>query len=134
MRYAPMLLLALAVAVAGCASANGGNGAENPNRRPNLLTQEDIRGTRHTNLYDAVATLRPNWLRTRGQISIGDPEAGQVVVYLNNIRAGGADYLRQVSAPEVVSLQYFDEVEASARFGVKQDGGAAIVIHTVRRR
>jgi hypothetical protein len=133
MRHAPMLLLALALAATGCAS-KGGNGAENPNRRPNLLTQEDIRGTRHTNLYDAVATLRPKWLRTRGQISIGDPEAGQVVVYLNNIRAGGADYLRQVSAPEVTSLQYFDEVEASARFGVKQDGGAAIVIHTMRRR
>lgn len=131
MRHARLLLVALLVAATGCASAGSGDGVRRPSRQQNMLSQEEIRDSQYTNLHDVVRALRPNWLRTRGQISIGDPSAGQVVVYLNGVQAGGADYLRQVSAREVLSLEYLNETQASARFGLKQAGGAAIIIHTV---
>jgi hypothetical protein len=132
MPYARMLLVALVVALTGCAAtASSGDGVRRPARQQNLLTQEEVSGSQYTNLYEVVRALRPNWLRTRGQISIQDGEAGQVVIYLNGIRAGSADYLRQVGPREVLSLEYFDETQASARFGLKQGGGAAIVIHTI---
>ncbi|MDP9348091.1 MAG: TonB-dependent receptor plug domain-containing protein [Gemmatimonadota bacterium] len=132
MRYARMLLVALVVVVAACASA-GGNGAQRPSRNQNQLSQEEIRDSQYSSLYDVVRALRPGWLRTRGQISFSDPDAGQVVVYLNGVRAGGADYLREVNAREVLSLEFLNETDASARFGLRQGGGAAIVIHTMDR-
>lgn len=133
MSHARVFLVALLVAAAGCASAAGSAGGERISRQQNVLTREEIRGTHRSNVYDVVAMLRPTWLRNRGQISIGDPEAGQVVVYLNSVQAGGADYLRQVPSSEVVSLEYLNETQASARFGLKQSGGPAIVIHTMGR-
>lgn len=123
MIHARMLLLALVIVATGCASAGGGDGTERPRRQQNLLTQEEILAAHHTNLYDVVATLRPGWLRTRGQISLADPDAGRVMVYVDGVRAGGVDYLRQLHASDARSLEYLNETQASARFGLQQGGG-----------
>jgi hypothetical protein len=119
-----------ALLLAGCASA-GTEAERRPAARANLLTQEEIRNARYNNLYDIVVALRPNWLNQRGPISFADPEAGKVLVYLNEVHAGGAEYLRQVSVLDVESMHYFNATEASARFGFRQSGGAAIVIRTI---
>jgi hypothetical protein len=132
MRYARTMVLALALA--GCASTGSDPDARRVSGDRSVLTQEEFRGTGYSNLYDVVQALRPSWLVQRGPISFADPEAGRVVVYLNNVQAGGAEYLRQVSLLDVLSLHYLDPVEASAQFGLKQSGGAAIIINTSASR
>lgn len=124
-----LLLVACALVGAGCASASREGGGR-PARQNDLLTQEDIRGALKNNMYDVVATLRPNWIRQRGQMSFADPSAGEVVVYLNGVRAGGAEFLRQLSVLDVVSLRFVNATEAGARFGIQQNGGAAILVST----
>jgi hypothetical protein len=122
--------MVLALALAGCASTSSDPDAQRVSGDRSVLTQEEFRGSGHSNLYDVVQALRPSWLVQRGPISLSDPEAGRVVVYVNNVQAGGVEYLRQVNVLEVVSLRYLDPLEASAQFGLKQSGGAAIIINT----
>jgi hypothetical protein len=126
--------MVLALALAGCATTGSDPDAQRISGNRSVLTQEEIRGAYHSNLYDVVQALRPNWLAQRGPISFADPEAGRVLVYVNNVQAGGAEYLRQVSVLDVLSLRYLDPVEASAQFGLKQSGGAAIIINTSASR
>jgi hypothetical protein len=126
-----LVTLLLSLALIGCASAGTGETAPRPNRQQNLLSETDIRDANQSNLYDVVASLRPNWLLQRGQISFADPRAGQVIVYLNDVRAGGAEFLRQVSVLDVLSVRYLTSTEASARFGLQQSGGPAIIIRTM---
>jgi hypothetical protein len=130
MKMSRLLTLVLSLALIGCAAHQAEDGVQRPTRQPNFLSQEDVRNAHQNNLYDVVATLRPNWLIQRGQISFADPGAGQVIVYLNDVRAGGAEFLRQISVLDVVSLRYLNATEASARFGLQQSGGAAIIIRT----
>jgi hypothetical protein len=126
--------MVLALALAGCATTSSDPGAQRAASDRSVLIQEEFRGSGHSNLYDVVQALRPNWLVQRGPISFSDPEAGRVVVYLNNVQAGGVEYLRQVNVLDVVSLRYLDPLEASAQFGLKQSGGAAIIINTSASR
>ncbi len=128
------MALALALALAGCASTGSDPDAQRLSGDRSVLTQEEFRGSGHNNLYDVVQALRPSWLVQRGPISLSDPEAGRVVVYVNDVQAGGVEYLRQVNVLDVVSLRYLDPVEASAQFGLKQSGGAAIIINTSASR
>jgi hypothetical protein len=122
--------MVLALALAGCASTSSDPDAQQVSGGRSVLTREEVRGSAHNNLYDVVQALRPSWLVQRGPISLTDPGAGRVVVYVNDVQAGGAEYLRQVSVLDVVSLRYLDPLEASAQFGLKQSGGAAIIINT----
>jgi hypothetical protein len=129
MKNALLLVLAVAVLGAGCARASA-DGVTRPARQSDVLTQEEIRGALKQNVHEVVSTLRPNWIRQRGQISFNDPTAGQVVVYINGVRVGGAEYLRQMSVLDVVSLRFVNSTEAGARFGIQQNGGAAILVDT----
>jgi hypothetical protein len=122
--------MVLALALAGCASTSSDPDAQRLSSDRSVLTQEEVRGAVYNNLYDVVQALRPSWLVQRGPISLTDPEAGRVVIYVNDVQAGGVEYLRQVSVLDVVSLRYLDPLEASAQFGLKQSGGAAIIIKT----
>jgi hypothetical protein len=124
-----MLLLALVTLAVGCASTSP-EGTVRPARQPDMLTQEEIRESLKSNVFEVISTLRPNWIRQRGQMSFNDPSAGEVVVYVNGVRAGGAEYLRQVSVLDVSSLRFVSATEAGARFGIQQNGGAAILVST----
>lgn len=100
--------------------------AEEPNRKGDrtVLTQEQIAGLHFNTVYDAVETLRSNWLQTRGTDSFQNPS--EVRVYLDNTLLGGVQKLREIAANTVTFIKYFDGVAATARWGV---GHAAGVIY-----
>jgi hypothetical protein len=126
MRRAIVLILALGLLGPACTSARPAG----PPRQADVLTSDEIRGALKNNAYEVVAVLRPHWMQRRGQISFQNPEAGQVIVYLNGMRVGGAEYLRQLSVLDVVSMRFISATEAGARFGIQQNGGAAILVNT----
>jgi len=116
----------------GCASSPDPGSGGAPRRESNRITSEEIRQVQAQSTYDLIRSLRPAWLERRGQHSLTNPAAGQVVVYVDGTRTGGPDFLRQIPAINVESAQYLSGTEAGSRFGLDHSGGAILV--TTRRR
>lgn len=91
----------------------------------NVLTHEQIIESRTPNAFEAVATLRSNWLLPRGVDSFSRP--GQVQVYFNDTRLGGVETLRGIGLNEIGYIRYFDGTEASARWGLDHGHGVIYV-------
>jgi hypothetical protein len=115
-------MLALLLVLGGCASS-GGTAARQG--RPDLLVEDQIRGNSFATVYDAVLALRPNWLRTRGTDSFATPT--QIQVYVDNMRVGGIANLQQIPVVSAYYVQWFDGLEASARWGLGHGSGAIYV-------
>jgi hypothetical protein len=118
-RLALVLLLFSAVGCAGATSQGGAAG------RSDLLVEEQLRSRGFANLYEAVETLRSNWLRTRGQDSFSTPT--EIQVYMDNVRLGGVGALRQISPSTVTYIQWYNANEATARWGIGHGAGAIYV-------
>lgn len=116
-------ILAALIALA-CASTGRSAGAV-PSR--STLLADEIATTAPTTAYQAVSRLRPKWLRRRGQISMRDPSAGEVVVYLDGVRYGGARSLEGIRADVVEQMEFLDSAQATMRFGTGHAGGAILV-------
>jgi len=91
----------------------------------NLLTGEQLRSQHFENAYDAIEALRSNWLASRGPDSFQTPTI--VLVYLDNVRLGGVEMLRGISTQSVASIQRFDGLEATARWGIGHGAGVIYV-------
>lgn len=109
--------------VVGC---SGRSVDTNPSTQPNRITSEEIRQVTAQNAYQLIQQLRPNWLQAHTP-SLGTSSRGQVLVYVDNTRMGGIDFLRQVSIAEVETAEYLNAAEAASRFGLNQTGGAILV-------
>jgi hypothetical protein len=123
-RLRRVLAVAFCAAVLACAPPPQ-NGATPASRR--ALLGEEIQAASVTTAYDAVARLRPEWLRRRGQISFRDPDAGDVVVYLNGMRYGGIGALAGIGAESVVQMEFVNGPVATMRYGTGHGGGAILV-------
>jgi len=136
-RRVPAALLT-ALALAGCASAGGGEGDGEPGAPlsatapatvtdPNVLTGDELRRTDTTTLWDALRRLRPQWLRARANISLVDRDAGEPVVYLHGVRHGDLSTLRQFNLDQVRRVEFLDGRDATTRFGTGHGGGVIMV-------
>ena len=95
-----------------------------------LLTPEQLDATNSSTVYDAVAKLRPEWLQSRGPISVTDATPTLPSVYLGGNRLGTVEALRAFAVNEIGTVRYWDAGRASARFGMGHPRG---VIELVRR-
>lgn len=114
--------LALTIGFAvGCANATsqGQPGRSNGNQ----LSRAELAAANATNVYDAIAKLRPEWLTTRGPTSATDATPAAVDVYMNGTLLGKADYLRDVRLLDISAVRYWDAGQASARFGMGHPRG-----------
>ena len=87
-----------------------------------MITREEIDTQHWANAYDLVATLRPSWLNERGPDSFSTPP--ELQVHFNGARVGGINTLRQMVLTEIVYLEYFNPVAATARWGLGYGHGA----------
>ncbi len=87
----------------------------------NLLTQEQLTENHFTTAYEAVASLRPSWLETRGTDSFTTPS--QVLVYLDDSRLGGVETLRTIALANVLYIRHIDGITASGRWGLDHGQG-----------
>lgn len=127
-RTGTMMLGALVslVAVGGCASA-GSNGGSDFDR--DLLTREEIVESNHLNALDLVRSARPQWLRVRGRPSI--TQQPEIMVYVDQMRAGTTDALRTIQPMEIEEIRYYNARDAQVKFGVGHVQG---VIQVITRR
>jgi hypothetical protein len=119
-----LVTIAGCVGAIACAQATRTTGA--PLSR-HVLLGDEIQTAAVATAYQAVARLRPEWLQRRGRISVRDPGAGAVVVYLNGMRQGGVSALDAIAADNILDMEYLSGQEATTRFGTGHGGGAILV-------
>ena len=112
------------VVALACAQATQTAGTVAPRR---VLLGDDIQAAAVATAYDAVARLRPELLQRRGRVSIRDPGAGAVVVYVNGMRQGGASALDAIAAVNVLEMEHLSGQEATTRFGTGHGGWAILI-------
>src|SRR5690348_15837677 len=98
-------------------------GVDGPKTNRSIITQQQLIENQFLTAYDAVESLRSNWLQTRGTDSFAAP--CQARVYLDNTFLGGTSTLRDIAANTVSFIRYFDGIAATGRWGL--DHGAGVI-------
>jgi len=133
--YKHALLIAGFAITSACKSAGGGSAGTEA--RPatyqdrNLITQDELQRTSASNLFDAIRSLRPLWLRQSPTI-IRQGSEGTVLVYLDGVQYGDPSTLRQISLLTVQEVRFLSASEAQARYGTQDLHGVIAV--TTRHR
>ncbi len=90
----------------------------------NVLEPDEYEGTSTSDVLSLIQRYRPNWLVTRGQISIMDQTAGEVHVAMNGtILTGDVSRLRDYRAMDVKVLRFLSAGDAQQRYGSGHGGG-----------
>lgn len=100
-----------------------------------IISREEVDATDVTTAYELVQRLHPQWLRSRGQVTMSgagaeqpDPAAIGPVVYLDRSRRGDVEQLRSISVQTIAEVIYFNGRDASFSFGAGHGGGVIQVI------
>ena len=115
-----LYLFALAAIVA-CASGGAPTSAARTDR--NVITETELATMPTSNLYEAIERLRPNFLRSRGQMSINLPSGEYALVYLDGRPYGDLGSLRQIVTTQVETVHYYDAPSAQQKFGMISGSG-----------
>lgn len=123
-----VLAAAVVIATAACASAPGGTGAQGMRNR-NVLTAEEIQTSRAPGwtAHELIAQLRPEYLRSRGVVSLRSTGPATAAVYLDGLRFGQLESLRTLSATQILRIEYINAADATTRFGTDHVGGAILI-------
>jgi len=78
-------------------------------------------------VYDLIAQLRPEYLRSRGSNTLRNLTPPTAIVYLDGVKYGSLDQLRSMSADHISQVQYLSASNATTRFGMDHTGGAILV-------
>ena len=122
-----VMLLALAVGAAACASSPGPQ-AGTPRGSANLITEAELAQYGAQPVRQAIQRLRPNMLRTRGTSSINQRSADVIVVYMGTTRMGSLEVLDQITTNDVREVRYLDAADASQRYGIGHTSGAIVLV------
>jgi len=115
-----LMTIAVLVALTGAACASSG-ARSGPRTDRTLITRQQIETGGYRTAYDAVLSLRSNWLQERGRDSFANPSI--VLVYLDGTKMGGIDELKGIPAHSVESIKHHDGISASARWGLDHGQG-----------
>lgn len=117
MAYRALRLLLL-VMLAACSTTSASRMGSS-----DVLTRSEIETARASNALELLQQLRPQFLRSRGALSIRDPAAGHPVVYMNNMRYGDIESLRTIGIEEIDEIHYISAADATTRWGTGHAGG-----------
>jgi hypothetical protein len=96
----------------------------NVRQAPGLITIVDLTALADgRDLYSAISTLRPTFLR---------PHGGEASVALDGILVGSVNFLRNIPASTVKEVRLLNGPEATFRFGPRHAG--AVIAVTTRTR
>ena len=121
--FARLAIVSLTAGVAACAHPSSGQSSAHSDL--SVLTQQTLNENHFQTAYDAVQSLRSNWLLSKGTDSFQTPTA--VRVYLNNTLLGGVETLREIGMPGVIYIRHYDGIQATARWGLGHGAGVIFV-------
>ena len=120
------LLLALLLAAPAGLSAQDPPKPTKPTKHPDLITRQEIEALKDAQTaFEVVTRLRSTWLNIR-QGGLTQPP-GDVVVYVNEVRRGGPEALREVDRLQVAEIRRIRGIDATTRFGSDHGHGAILV-------
>lgn len=88
-----------------------------------VITEYDIAQIQAVSAYDAITKLHANFLSYRGETSLLGTSSPTPTVYLDGIRYGETQTLRNIPASEVAMIRLYRSWESAARFGSGNMGG-----------
>lgn len=120
--------ISIALLSVSCASSGAPKPSESgaptaSSRDRSIITQEELKASSARDAHHAVQLLRPDWLRSRGSVSMRDPTPAGVTVYVDGQRYGGASSLEQFRLGSFKELRYYNGSEATSRWGTGHAGG-----------
>lgn len=121
MRRATMAAVsAFLVTGLACGPMGGGGGGT-----ADTLTSQEIRAveSQYGDMYSVIQSERPQWLRSRGTMSVENPDAGYPVVFVNGMRRGGLESLRSINPSDVAEAEFLNARDATTRYGTGYPGG-----------
>jgi len=145
-----------AVALSACASKTSSaprtEAAPEAHSSRYVLVQADLERSKADNVYDAIAKLRPEFLRGHGDptsfikqgvVDKRDPNPSPppsgstggavltapmpVKAYRDNARLGSVDDLRQMPIVGIAEIRYIPGPEAGVKYGTDHSGGVILV-------
>ena len=100
--------------------------------RSNVVEQEEIRAAdTGPSAYEAIRRLRPEYLTRRATPQPGDAEEGYPVVYLDGVRLGGLETLKNIPLDTITRIRFLRASEAAQWLGRTHRGGV-IAVSTTR--
>ena len=124
-------LAGLALLAAACGMPPpGGSGRASRN----VITAAQMLEVNASDVFDAVQKLEPDWLTSRGTVSMTDGSPAVASVFLSGSQMGTVEYLRTLRPDDVDEVRYYEAGEASARFGMGHPRGVIDVIVRGTRR
>src|SRR5881628_1648304 len=118
----------LIAAVLGAACAGRTRGSE---RDRNVIRADEIATVEVATAYDVVSRLRPEFLKTRGPVSVRADkpiEQPSVTVFLDGIESGPVERtLHLIPAGEVFEIRLYRAADAVTKYGSRHTGGVIAV-------
>ncbi len=106
----------------------------------NAISGYHARTSGAQNAYELVSSLRPHWLRRRGNKSFREDDKVEgttvivvhegiesIIVYMDNARMGGIESLRQIPISAVGGVRFYDGPTASYMWGSGHAHGVILV-------
>ena len=85
-----------------------------------VLTTDELMSSREGNVADAIAKLRPAWLRSKG--------SGYPAIFINAVwQQDGVAALQRLNPTTVAEARYYSIIEAKLQFGTDYHDGAIAV-------
>lgn len=118
----PYIAVSAALLLTACAGGTGTGGttrapSSGPRPDANLITAEEISTITAQTLYDAVRNLRPQWMMRSRPAAMLQQNQGELLVYVDGMRFGNLESLRQLSPGGVQAVRFHSPSSAEARFG-----------------
>lgn len=114
----PVLRLALLLLLLACGATAG------PRRgNSDILTKEEIVASSASTAYELIQQLRPQFLRSRGAVSLQDPRPTYAIVYMNDVHHGSLESLRSILVEEISEIRFISAGDATTRWGTGHVGG-----------
>ena len=124
-----MLLFVTAYLATGCAARTEGIASDTRNW-PDRIVPSELTNVVANNAYEIVEQLRPQWLRQRGPTSFMAPQGERPAVFVDNIRYGDLEVLRDIPLIEIREIRFVSGPDATTRWGT---GVVAGVIEVIRK-
>ena len=122
-------VLVAAAVVSACAAGTQSDSTR-PSGSRNVITREQLDELPPaSSAMDAVRRLRSTWLRPRGSGGLGASQA--VLVFVDNVHAGGLEFLESRPLDGIMEIRYYDARDATTKWGTGVSGGVIEII-TVR--
>jgi len=124
-RLGSVAMVVVLVGAGACASsgASGSSGTSGA-----LITGEQLVATNQSDLFQALQTLRPQWLRPRGAASLSGPT--EVMLFVNEAPYGTVNDLSGIPITAVQDVRFLNASEAGSRYGTAAGAGGLLLVRT----